>query len=437
MGYSLETFGEIDKWIARGNWQYGRAANGGKTDRYGKKYSWIAFYELAEFREDQGLPREWYEESRISDADVDPSFPVEIQQYDLIQTDFLGDRAVPVWEWILHGGLPNMEPYLVVDELLGEQGPWVLLDGYINQEDTEATRSRFIFPRGFIVKSEEATQVVDRLRQQNLGGRWLPEIPEDYYTYADEIPWCDTYPRNGTSELSFVVNTKMTTDFEEKLVLFRNNEPVSTSEEDAFRNSIHQVIWSGNIRIVMGDVDPEEVIQAKLEELGVEMRVCTVPVEREVHDYQRFEVLIPVRYNNWEDYHSSIVPGRSVVTPAKEITKHLDLCGQPQTFDLFEKSGRRASINFRYGEDWHTVQKLTYLRQDLLERFLTETGSELLWAIWGERQHYSTDHRIREVFAKKHEPNKVFQQIIQYYMLEEGRLKTPVDTPRRAEMRNR
>ena len=47
LGYSLDSFGEIDKWIAQGNWNYSRSADGGKTDRYGKKYSWIAFYELA------------------------------------------------------------------------------------------------------------------------------------------------------------------------------------------------------------------------------------------------------------------------------------------------------------------------------------------------------------------------------------------------------
>ena len=61
--------------------------------------------------------REPYQELRISDADIDPSFPVELQQHNLIRTDFLGNRDVPVEEWILRGGLPNLEPYLIVDEL--------------------------------------------------------------------------------------------------------------------------------------------------------------------------------------------------------------------------------------------------------------------------------------------------------------------------------
>ena len=28
-------------------------------------------------------------------------------------------------------------------------------------------------------------------------------------------------------------------------------------------------------------------------------------------------------------------------------------------------------------------QNFTYLRQDLLERYLEEIGAELIWAIWG------------------------------------------------------
>ena len=45
----------IDDWLIGENYRkYGRSADGRKTDRYGKKYSWIAFYELAGFRQDKG-----------------------------------------------------------------------------------------------------------------------------------------------------------------------------------------------------------------------------------------------------------------------------------------------------------------------------------------------------------------------------------------------
>ncbi len=343
LGYSLETFGEIDKEIAPGNWRYGMTEGGNKTDRYGKKYSWIAFYEIAGFRQDQGLLDDWYGDGHIADVDIDPSFPLDIQEYNLVQTDFLGDRSESVQKWILNGGCPDLKAYLAANELLDERGPWILLDGFINQEDAEAKRGRFIFVRGLIVKSKEADEVVERLKQQNLGGRWLPEISADYYTYAGEIPWSDTYAPNGESELSFIV--------------------------DKSRNRA-----------------------------------------------QKLRVLIPVRMNCWESYHSAIIPGRGVCIPAKQIAKRLNLCSQPQTFDLFEEDGKRASITFHYVDEdkLNTAQRLTYLRKDLLHSFLTETDKKLVWAIWGERKFSSNDKGERDAFIKKHKSYKVFQDVILY-----------------------
>ena len=56
LGFSLESFGEIDSLLLRENYRkYSRSGDGRKTDRYGKKYSWIAYFELAGFRQDQGI----------------------------------------------------------------------------------------------------------------------------------------------------------------------------------------------------------------------------------------------------------------------------------------------------------------------------------------------------------------------------------------------
>jgi hypothetical protein len=173
----------------------------------------------------------------------------------------------------------------------------------------------------------------------------------------------------------------------EKPVFYRNNEPLSEKEENEF--------WRANpdplgrlfiLAKLRSNGAPDEVLSSRLKDAGLEVRLCLVPEEREVKEYQEHEVLVPVRSNNWEDYHSSLNPGRSVLTPAKEITEHLSLCGRPQTFDLYEKSGNRASVTFCHGNPWRTYQALTYLRQDLLERYLAETGTELVWEIWGERR---------------------------------------------------
>jgi hypothetical protein len=39
----------------------------------------------------------------------------------------------------------------------------------------------------------EVSEIVRLLRRQDLGGRWLPEIPEHYSIFAGEVPWCETF----------------------------------------------------------------------------------------------------------------------------------------------------------------------------------------------------------------------------------------------------
>ena len=308
LGFTNESFVEIDSQIVKENVRYGRHnADERKTDRYGKKYSWIAFFELAGFRQDNNLLEEYYNDVRILDADIDPSFPIEHRQYNLVQEDFLGDRGASIGQWVYKTPHPNLTLYLSRDHLCEEQGPWVLLQGALRQEDKQVNRKMFAWLQGLIVKSEEVEKIFNILnRQDNIDERIAPFIPEDHRTYAGEIPWCDTYPLNSWQEWSFKTEIDM---------------------------------------------------------------------------------LVPVRENSWEESCSAANLYRSIALPAREIAEYLGLCGQPQSFDLFEKaSGRRASITFRYGEKWDGTQRFTYLRQDLLERYLSEINAELIWVIWGNRR---------------------------------------------------
>ena len=371
LGYSLDHFGEVDQWLAQGNWNYGRSANGGKTDRYGKKYSWIAFYELAGFRQDKALLPDYYDDSRIADADIDPSFPVEPQEYHLVKEDFLGDRKISAKEWISNNVPPDLTPYLKVDQLCGEQGPWVLLAGILSQEDEQVNRNMNTFLRGLIVKAEESEAIVERLKQRKIDGLSTPSSPRDYYTYAGEIPWCDTYPKNSWEELSFETGSVLVPT--EQQVLLRNGEPISLEETRELFDSISDLIKQ----------EDQETIETRLGEGDLEIGVKIVEVEQK--KYKKFKILVPVRKNNWEDYHSAIVAGRNVVTPSRQIAKTFRLHGHPQSFDLFEKNGRRASITLSYGKKRGKMQRFTYLREDLLEHYLEKINGELIWAIWGIR----------------------------------------------------
>lgn len=138
LGYSLKDFGEIDMEIARYNsYRFGREPNGKKIERYGKKYCWIAWYEIAGFRQDHGkLRREWEPEDNIRfSVDIDPTFPEEIQDIKIISTDYLENKKTNLPVWILKGPTPDISPYLTIESIQDEKGPWILLDGYISQQD--------------------------------------------------------------------------------------------------------------------------------------------------------------------------------------------------------------------------------------------------------------------------------------------------------------
>src|SRR5690606_22332056 len=107
-----------------------------------------------------------------------------------IKHDFLGDRAMPLEEWYEKGGMPFIEEYLSVENINGEDGEWICLDAFITQEDIPVARRRFTFIRSFLIKDEDYQEAIGFLKKQNLGGRWLPEKHENYYSYSGELYYC-------------------------------------------------------------------------------------------------------------------------------------------------------------------------------------------------------------------------------------------------------
>ncbi len=377
LGYSLDSFGDIDKVISRASWSFDRLPNGGKTDRYGKKYSWIAFFELAGLRQDTNLLPDYYDDVRISDADIDPSFPDKMPEHILVDEDFLGDRQQTAKKWISTSAPPDLTCCLRINRLCGEKGTWVLLDGSLSQKDDQVSRSMLIALQGLIVKSENLAEIVERTRHARINEWNVPSFPRDHYTYAGEIPWCDTYPENDWQELSIEVESALVS--KKRLVLPSSGAPSSENKVREFCDNL-------------AHISRDKELEAKEMPLSQETPELTwETVEVEEKRYKKFQILSPVRMTNWEDYHSAVVASRNIAMPSRQIAETFGLCGQPQRYDLFEQDGRRASIVIGHGEEWPEMQRFTYLREDLLERHLEEINGELIWVIWGSRCLLSQD----------------------------------------------
>lgn len=103
LGYDPETFEAVDRKMNSGP----RMGNDkDKVDRYGKKYGWIAYFEMWCVRHAKGLLAE-ERSARPSDADIDPTFPLGAASLDLAVPDLFRDQPTGVGDWIVNGPQPD------------------------------------------------------------------------------------------------------------------------------------------------------------------------------------------------------------------------------------------------------------------------------------------------------------------------------------------
>lgn len=377
LGWTADRFAQIDERIGDRRSFHRPLDEERQTDRYGKKYSWIAYYEMAGYRYDIGaLSGREHDDHRTSEVDIDPSYPAPRPEEKMITEDFLGSPKSTTPEWIERGTVPDLAPYLRRKFVQTHAGPWRLLDGYFSQEDQARGRRLFCFVRSFLVPERNSAALVRALRKQSMRGRWLPEKPRVIYTYAGEIPWSGTYPRLGRTRLSFITKEYKVRVKRKGTVYYVDGQRLDVSPMAMMRFQMF-----GDI----GDRTPEEKKFA--EQLArAEQRsgfVVREEVRRETHD---FDVLVPVCDFGWE---GAQFEGHRVSGPvlAKELAQALHLTGIPQSLDLATEEGQLATCGVAHrSHAFNNSQSLFFLREDLLKLYLRESRLALIQVMWGERQ---------------------------------------------------
>lgn len=189
LGWRSELFEQLDGRLAEDRWRAREPA--ATTERYGKKYGWIAYYELAGRLADAGQGRERSSGRRYGIwPDIDPSFPVEPPQAVL---------TLPAWatagpddpeEWMRSAEVLVPDELLRPNEINGVVGPWLLVEGYLNHTDAARNREVWGFVRGVLVAEAEHGELVAILEDREyLGNELVPSAPPTHTTFAGEIPW--------------------------------------------------------------------------------------------------------------------------------------------------------------------------------------------------------------------------------------------------------
>lgn len=336
LGFSSERFSDIDKDIARYS-SYGRERDAGRTDRYGKKYSWIAYFEMYGVRSDARAMDDHRPNERTSDCDIDPSFPEAPVEWTPPLHPLFDVRPFrDAEDWLVRGPTPDYKHLLEVDAIPGvEGGPWLLLDGYMREAGAER-RETFTFLRGLLMRPHDVARLQAEINVLDyLGNSKLPEAGSDFYTFAGEVPW----------SIHFSGSWRRADGRARRYV---SHAPYYWRSKGGWR----------------GDVKVE----------------------------------VPSRRWNWEAHHSALNQISGVDFPAPALCEALGLVNRGGSFDLWDGHRKQASVyrepdtTERYDGSW-----LLYLRKDLLQQYLQATGQVLVWIPWGERTlHYTALERLRD-----------------------------------------
>jgi hypothetical protein len=373
LGWSNDKFLQLDRGIAES--RYHDRGERAPIERYGKKYSWIAYYELAGYLQDRGDFKLEDSDFRFNHSDFDPTFPEPEQKHSLILDNFLGSENDSDQDWMKDTTPPSCQKYLRPQTLLGLNSGAVCLDGYFSQEDKTNDRKIFAFIRSFLVHESRYDELVKHLKSQDLGGRWLPEKVESHDAYSGEIyvfPEA-TYP--NWREMEFLL--------EKKLVKVKKGDP---------------------------GYFPDTAVEFTEKGLRIKNHYPkTKEIEKAIFD--TFSVLQPVSEFSFSGYYTTDkTPSCTVVAP--EIAREIGLYYKPQTFELFDINGFQKTEIFGHHESYNSSQHFVFIDRKTLEEYLERENLRIVWAVWGERNLY------REGGGHPNEQNwHVFQDIYEMNQL--------------------
>ncbi len=357
LGYRAEKFKDADDDIGNSSWN---TRDQKKVDRYGKKYSWIAYFEKWGEREAERKLPDGRVGERTSDCGVDPSFPTRPHHWTPPIPDLFGDPDLSTEAWVEGGFTPKWHPLLVVPEINGHQGEWVLVEGHVRGTDESHDRELFAFLRGVFI----ARRDVRRFRAKFLaleypGNSKIPAGATEYYLYAGEAGRRQNYARH----------------------LYQPNSRYRRQIEEAFDQYVRvypkEKIPPANVTIGSALGEGKETGNSSLELLGPKQKMRHVPGIR---------VEIPYIHFGWESHHSSHNDFSGFDLPAPSLIQRFRLASKNREIDFYDSRGEPGTLYREAGDGWKGDRhSLLYVRADLLQRYLKDTRQVLIWCNWGER----------------------------------------------------
>jgi hypothetical protein len=360
LGYRKERFNALEREIGSTSFS---AYDEHKVDRYGKKYSWIAYLEMWGEREATRALPDWRLGERTPDCGVDPSFPKRPPDWAPPIPDLFGDLGIDTEAWVESDFTPNWKPLLVVPGINGHQGEWVLVEGFVRGENEEYDREIFTFLRGTFVAQRDVRSLKAKfLAVDYPGNDRIPQGVTEYYLFAGEAGRRNNYARH----------------------LLRKNGRYRQQFQEAFDRYV---------TIKTRDTSPNPGDEVNLishtgEQKGNSLTILLGPPPRTRH-IPGIRLELPTIHFGWESYHSAQNNYSGFNLPAPSLIQRLGLASKNREIDFYDATGRPGTLYREAGNGWKgNRHSLLYIRADLLRRYLTETRQVLVWCNWGERDWF-------------------------------------------------
>jgi hypothetical protein len=197
LGWNEASFARIEEDITSSAWsaRHDRAP----AERYGKKYGWIGFHTYAGMRENatsNAIDRE-----RLSEVDIDPSFPDRPSPDDGIVLTWLSPELVSDEEWIASASAASLPEEFFYRQKIGlHDGPWVAVHSSLQVTDKLLARTAFGILSAVAVNKARVQTLTTVLRNADRPGGRLTDVPTDHYTFAGEIPWSSAFASETASD---------------------------------------------------------------------------------------------------------------------------------------------------------------------------------------------------------------------------------------------
>src|SRR5665648_51768 len=211
-GYDVEKHGRIDRHASRGD----RYRN--KTERIGKKYQWLALYEvLARLSDNYQMDDDSYGEEKKNYKwyqgpwepfvrNIDPTVVCCQSKIQFLQENFNKNLDYADWaesneDWLIKSeNLPDPQSLITVTDINKDE--WLVLENHpfweepvpIGRDKNESPHKRLWYQiRSYLVKEEEMEELLHWLKDQHFMGRWFPEGHEQYQVFSREFYWSPAY----------------------------------------------------------------------------------------------------------------------------------------------------------------------------------------------------------------------------------------------------